>query len=118
MIKLKKNSKLPVALFNGTVVTTNGLYFIDDIEIETAKKHINNNGFISAIGHAATAEIMSEILGYNIPMNRINFHQQVGQVAIVFKLNERPNEGTILNIEEVKNIGYNLKIMRRLRWIS
>jgi len=103
-----------VALFNGTVATTNGLYSVKDIDIETAKRYIKEKGFISAIGHEATAQIMSEVLEVDIPMNRIQFYQQPGQIAIVFKLNQRPDEGVILDKEEVENIGYSLKIMKRL----
>ncbi len=108
------DSKLPVALFNGTVATTNGLYSIKDIDIAAAKKIIQENGFISAIGHEATAEILSVILEADVPMNRIQFHQQVGQFAIAFKLNVRPPEGDILNRDEIEKIGYNLKIMERI----
>ncbi|MGE4213692.1 MAG: YddF family protein [Anaerotignaceae bacterium] len=106
--------KLPIGLFNGTVATTNGLYRINDIDIDNARRYIKENGFISAIGHEATAEIMSDILGFNILMNRIQFHQEVGQVAIVFKLNVRPPEGELLNREELECVGYSLKIMERL----
>lgn len=106
---------LPIALFNGTVATTNGLYYISDIDIDTARKYVEENGFVSAIGHDATAEIMSTLLGQNIPMNRVQFHQEVGQKAIVFKLNERPPEGVVLTKEEVERIGYSLKIMERLK---
>ena len=106
--------KLPVGLFNGTVVTTNGVYSIQDIDVETAKKYIKEQGFCSAIGHEATAQIMSEILEQDIPMNRVQFRQQVGQKAIAFKLNERPAEGSILSREEIEGIGYSLKIIERL----
>lgn len=109
-----ENKRLPIALFNGTVATTNGLYSIEDIDLKTAKKYVKENGFISAIGHEATAEIMSEILGQDISMNRIQFHQKVGQIAIVFKLNERPEEGKILSRHEVEKVGYSLKKMERL----
>jgi len=109
-----KNGNLPVCFFNGTVATTNGLYRISNIDIVHAKEYIKQNGFVSAIGHDATAKIMSEILGYNISMNRIQFHQEVGQIAIVFKLNERPPEGDVLNKEQVELIGYSLKKMERL----
>lgn len=111
---MNKNNDLPVALFNGTVATTNGLYSIDDIDINAAKKYIKEYGFISAIGHEATAEIMSIILDENIHMNRIQFHQEIGQKAIALKLKERPPEGTVLTRKEVEDIGYNLKIMERL----
>lgn len=108
------NEDLPVGLFNGTVATTNGLYLIKDIDVKTAKKYIDDLGYISAIGHEGTAELMSEIFGKEITMNRIQFQQQVGQKAIVFKLNERPPEGVILNRKEIEKIGYKLKIMERL----
>jgi len=108
-----KSENLPVGLFNGTVATTNGLYRINDIDIDLAKEYIKQYGFISAIGHEATAEIMSELLEINIPMNRIQFHQQIGQIAIVFKLNERPPEGEVLNRREIERVGYSFKIMQR-----
>lgn len=112
---MNTSKKIPVVLLNGTIVTTNGLYLIDDIEIKEAKEYINKLGFISAIGHSATAEIMSEILNIKIPMNRIEFLQQVNQIAIVFKLNHRPPEGIVLNKEEILKIGYTLKVMKRLK---
>ncbi|TCQ01983.1 YddF family protein [Serpentinicella alkaliphila] len=107
--------KLPVVLFNGVVATTNGIYEIEDVDVETAIELIKEKGFVSAIGHEATALIMSEILGINIPMNRIQFKQEVGQDAIVLKLNVRPEEGKILTIDEMKLIGFGLKIMKRLK---
>lgn len=106
---------LPVVLFNGTVATTNGLYEITDIDVDTAKTYIACYGFVSAIGHQATAEIISENIGQLVPMNRIQFEQQVGQIAIVFKLNKRPPEGTILNRKEIEAIGYSLKKMERIQ---
>lgn len=107
--------KLPVVLFNGVIATTNGIYEIEDVDVETAIELIKEKGFVSAIGHEATAQIMSEILGINIPMNRIQFKQEVGQDAIVLQLNVRPEEGKILTIDEMKLIGFGLKIMKRLK---
>lgn len=114
-MKLKLDKNLPVALFNGTVATTNGLYSISDIEIATAREFVKKYGFISAIGHEATAEIMSDLLDEDVPMNRIEFKQEVNQIAIAIKLNKRPNEGIILNKDEVNGIGYSLKLMERLK---
>lgn len=108
-------SEYPVALFNGTVATTNGLYSIEDINITEAKKYLNHNGFESAIGHLATAELMADVFNKDIKMNRIQYKQQIGQVAIVFKLKQRPPEGIILNRKEIEDIGFNFKIMKRLK---
>jgi len=40
-------------------------------------------GFISAIGHADTANVLEEMLGLPVPANRINVTLQKGDVAIV-----------------------------------
>ena len=108
------NEFLKVGIFNGTVATTNGVYKISDIDVDSAKKLICKNGFISAIGHKSTAEAISDSFNMNIPMSRINFKQQVGQKAVVFKLNKRPPEGSILCREEIEQIGYSFKLMERL----
>ena len=108
------SKKLPIGLFNGTVATTNGLYRISDIDIDSARNLLKEYPHISAIGHEATAEIMTDILGVEIAFNRIQFKQEVSQLAIVFKLNERPIEGLVLSREEVEKIGYSLKLMERL----
>lgn len=105
---------IKVAIFNGTVATTNGVYRISDIDLDSVKKLICKNGFISAIGHKSTAETISDLLNMNIDMSRINFKQEVGQKAIVFKLNKRPPEGSILSREEIEEIGYSFKLMERL----
>lgn len=105
---------MKVGIFNGTIATTNGLYRVSDISIEDAKKLLSQNGFISAIGHKSTAEAISDSLGMDIPMNRIEFKQKVGQKAVVFKLNKRPIEGSILLREEIEEIGYSFKLMERI----
>lgn len=107
-------ANMKVGIFNGTIATTNGLYRISDISIDEAKELICKNGFISAIGHKSTAEAISHSFNINIPINRIDFKQQVGQKAIVFKLNKRPPEGSILSRNEIETIGYSFKLMERL----
>ena len=105
---------MKVGIFNGTIATTNGVYRITDITIDEAKKLICENGFISAIGHKSTAETISDSFNINIPMNRIDFKQEIGQKAIVFKLDMRPPEGSILSRTEIESIGYSFKLMERL----
>jgi hypothetical protein len=45
-----------------------------------------SNGFISAIGHPATASALSKILGMSIPVNRVAITLQPGDTLIVFQL--------------------------------
>ncbi|ABR47872.1 Domain of unknown function DUF1874 [Alkaliphilus metalliredigens QYMF] len=111
---MSEGGKLPIALFNGTVATSNGTYHVEDITVEEAKQLIEKYGFLSAIGHEAVAEVMSYLFGVEIEMNRIQFQHQVGQKAIALKLTERPPEGSVLCREEMDKIGYSLKIMTRI----
>ena len=105
---------LPIGLFNGTVATTNGLYRISDISFASARELVERHGFVSAVGHDAAAELMSVRLGVPVPMNRIQFKQQVGQLAIALKLNQRPNEGVILTRAQMESIGYTFKLVERI----
>ena len=60
----------------------------------------------SAVGHASTAEAMSELLGQEVKMNRLTVHPQVGDVFLCFKLNKRPPEGAILDREALDLLEY------------
>ncbi len=50
-----------------------------------------------AIGDEFRAEIMSNLLGIEIPMNRQNFIQKTNQLAIVLQMKSRPEKGKILS---------------------
>lgn len=106
---------MKLALLNTTIATTDGLYAIKSISLEDARILVQGAELDSAIGHQSTAEIMSALLGVDIPMNRQMFAQQSGQVALVFKLKGRPLEGAILNASEIEAIGYEFKTMERIR---
>jgi hypothetical protein len=54
---------------------------------------------------------MSEIIGIQIPINRIAVEMKQGDLAIVFRLLQRIPEGKVLNFEELKNIPYELSIL-------
>lgn len=104
-----------LALLNTSIITVPGNYELEDITLKTAKELVSKNELDSAIGHASTAEIMTTLLGVEIPVNRQMFQQQVGQEALVFKLNGRPEEGKILTTEEIEQIGYKFQLLTRNR---
>jgi hypothetical protein len=103
----------PIALLNTSIATIDGTYTLETIALDQAKELIEGKETVSAIGHASTAQILTELLGIDVPVNRIQFEQQAGQVALVFKLNGRPLEGKILSREEIESIGYKFQILRR-----
>lgn len=102
---------MKLALLNTTIATVDGMFKVRTIDLETAKNLAQSNELLSAIGHDSTAQIMSELLGVNVPVNRIQFAQELGQIALVFKLKGRAPEGVILNREEIEAMGYEFKTM-------
>ena len=56
------------------------------------KELLKENDFISAIGHQSTAEVLSELIGIDIPMNN-SVQPKPGQTAIVFRLLGRIPKG-------------------------
>jgi hypothetical protein len=103
----------PVALLNTSILTADGHYEMETISLEDAKIILKGKEVLSAIGHQSTADILSELLGKDVKMNRINFAQEPGQVALVFKLNGRPEERKILSRQEIEEIGYSFKQLVR-----
>lgn len=100
-----------LALLNTTIATVDGIFEVKTIDLEKARKLAQSHELLSAVGHESTAQIMTELLGVNVPVNRIQFAQEEGQTALVFKLKSRPPEGVILNREEIEKIGYEFKTM-------
>lgn len=103
-----------VSLLNAAIVTTPGyLYQVDKITLAEAVSIIDKaDAIISAIGHQSTAAVVSILVGKEIPMNRINYQQIPGDIAIIFKLKTRGPEGVILSIEEIEQLGYEFWTIR------
>ncbi|MBP2636789.1 MAG: hypothetical protein H6Q72_2696 [Firmicutes bacterium] len=107
-------SRYPLAILNGAIITADGEYSCQTISLAEAKKLVQSApGIISAVGHQATAEIISDLLGIKVDFNRINFHQNTGQQALVFKLNSRPPEGIILSRDEIEAFGFQFQLLSR-----
>lgn len=104
-----------LALLNTSILTTAGSYTLTDITLNEARRIVADNAgnIDSAIGHQATAEIMTTLLGTDVAVNRQIFAQEVEQKALVFKLNGRPQEGKILTADEIEEIGYKFQLLTR-----
>lgn len=105
---------MKIGLFNGAVMTNNGLFRLSDISVAKASKLVKEHGYVSAVGHQAAAEVLSDLLEVDVPRNRIQFTQEVGQLVIVLKLNQRPAEGKVLDRNQMEQIGYSLKLLERI----
>jgi len=100
-------------VLNTPVLTTYGIFKFAPISVEEAKTLLRG-GFQSAVGHSATAEVMSRILGVQIPMDRGQIFMQPGDRAIVFRLLTRLPEGRVLSREELEALPYELGLLTRL----
>ena len=105
---------MKLALLNTSIITSVGTFEIHDITLEEAKEIINKNEFQSYIGHESTAQILTSLLEKEVIMDRTPFEQQIGQQALVFKLNGRPEEGKILTAEEIHQIGFKFQLLTKI----
>lgn len=111
----KFGSEMKLAVLNAPVMTSFGNYTYFPIPLESAKILINAVNFSSYVGHESTAELMSDILERPIGFSRKMLKQTVGQMALVFKLKVRPEEGKILTREEVEKHGYEFGLLYRFK---
>jgi hypothetical protein len=103
-----------VTVLNTSILTEYGSYRYEPRTLEDIQAIINHShDWQSAIGHQSTAQIISELLDVECPVNRILYKQQVDDLAVVFKLKGRPEEGKILSREEIEAIGYEWGILTR-----
>lgn len=106
-----------LAILNTSVLTADGAWELRTIDAvqaaDLAARYANTGQITSYIGHEATAQLISTILGIDVPVNRVPFEQQVGQEALVFKVNGRSAEGRILTLTDLHDIGFTFKVLRR-----
>jgi hypothetical protein len=101
-------------IMNTSIVPNNGTFTLATIDEDEAKKWVANGDWTSAVGHPGTAEVMSSLLGTEISPNRIQVTFEVGDEALVFKLDCRLPEGKVLNAEELKGLPFSWKLLRRI----
>ncbi len=96
---------MKTTILNTSILTSYGSYNYEPLTLEQARELVQA-GFNSAVGHQSTCDVLETLLGVEVPMNRVQYSQGVGDVALVFKLNGRPEEGKILSAQEIEQIGY------------
>jgi len=78
---------------------------VEEISIERVKEELRDS-FISAVGHPDTAKLLSELLGMNVPANRVAIKLNHGDNVIVFQLLTRLPEGKVLSKEELERLPF------------
>jgi hypothetical protein len=104
----------PVWLLNAPILTAEGLFRCRTMVLDEARALVAAQGFESAIGHALTAAVLSDLLAIDCPVRRVEFQQAQGQLAIVFRLARRIEEGRVLHDRaEIEKVGYSFLLLTR-----
>lgn len=82
------------------------------IDLETARKIVREMPFTSAVGHEVTARVLTELLGVEIPFNRITVRMKEGDAGLHFVLRTRLPEGKVLSEEELRQLDFDLVLSR------
>jgi len=101
---------MTVYVLNSAVITTFGIYRYSPLSPEEAARLLSG-GFVSAVGHPETARVASELLGVEIPVNRVEVHMEPGDRAIVVRLRHRPPAGAEIHMSPED---YELGLLERL----
>jgi len=105
-------------LLNSPILTDYGKYCFKEFTLWQAQELFRNYnlGYISAIGHESTAELLTRLLESEdpIPVNRVGIKMQVGDIALVFRLLTRLSEGQVLDISELSSKDYTFGFLKRL----
>lgn len=98
---------------NSPVLTDWGRWrFEGPIPVEEARAFLEQ-GYESAIGHDGTAEFLSSVFGFHVPVHRRTIHMAVGDTALVFRVIERSAEGAILDAEALSRSRWAFGLLTR-----
>lgn len=104
-----------IYIINSSVLTTFGTFEYKESSLEEIKYILNNNAFISVIGHQETASLLSKKLGLSISLNRIEIKQTEDDVLIVIKSKARLYTNKFYSETELEEIGYDIGIIRKIK---
>lgn len=109
-----------LVFFNASILTSYGDFRFEKLSLEQAKNLVRefaedkSKRIESAIGHTATAEILTELLEFEVKNNRIEFIQTADDAALIFKLKRRAPEGAVLSRQEIEEIGYEFGLLTKI----
>ena len=103
-----------IYLLNSPVLPNHGTFKFMLMDHNDAIRMLRTNSSVSAIGHEATAKMLSKLWAMDIPVNRTQIHMDIGDQAIIFRLQTRLPEGMVLNEYELSKISYELGLLERV----
>jgi len=106
-------------ILNTPVLTNWGIFEFKKVDLDEARRFVEDEDFISAVGHDATAKLLSDLLGVDVPTNRVAIKMDEGDEALITKLLDRLPEGKVLSHSEIMDLWrkgrIELGILKRLK---
>jgi len=101
-------------LLNTPILWTYGTFHFTGPITPAEARRRSGAGFVSAIGHEASAAFLSAVLGIEIPARRVPVAMEPGDQALVLCLTERLPEGKLLTEAKLAAVPYELAWLVRL----
>jgi Domain of unknown function (DUF1874). len=83
---------------------------VKEVSVEEVKQLLTKH-YVSAVGHESTAQLLSQLLSINVPVNRTAITLKPRDVLIVFQLLTRLPEGKVLSIEEIQKLPFKFYVV-------
>ncbi len=102
-------------LLNSPVLTDFGRWdFRGPLSLDEARRFVEGARFVSAVGHLASAQYLSRVLGVPVAHQRIEVRMLPGDQALIFRLHQRLGEGDLLDEETLARLPQSLGLLERL----
>jgi hypothetical protein len=101
-------------ILNTPILTAFGKWDFSPMSIDEAKAFANEADFVSAVGHQATADLLTQILGTDVPCLRQAVTLEKGDKALVFRLMRRLPEGVVLGAKDLAAEDFSFGMLERL----